>query len=527
MDMSYIRLISRGSFCANNWLSGVHVSDNDSESSNRVFEVIRVYTKNEVDPDLKPDKDCSEEMWCELIGKDGVKSERTYKNVVKNVFSALRSDNKSKIMMSWPGYTPVENASVSLIVNGIKSVLTPCCTKHKINEREDELSETLLETHDEDLECESSTIWMDRLPNLDLEFFYPYEGVLDERNPNDKVETERIMSEDSLDDDISQSRRPLISTMKPVLSNACWRTLNSAEVQNGFGILTHLESSWNAFPTAQIVDLFAEFLSQGAEYEGKSINVPHRTEMVFTYINLLTNSFYDEKRRVGATISSNLEDFLSLPARATNHDDERASVLHQTAQYLQFCSKTLRFVAQSLSGELKDTIRDIGQPTSPSMCYGKPFLSQFLMIDLNNSLKMAVRSTIGVLMRYGHWTNERAVKTADEQLCAKESQSCVNALGTIVCHIAFLFCLKEEISFANNRCCRIIEDAACYAINNFGLSSKRTNRRKTTWNDEKGKFKKDLMLRFILSLDTSYSRALQLELSQLFDVSDDIALVLG
>ena len=66
----------------------------------------------------------------------------------------------------------------------------------------------------------------------------------------------------------------------------------------------------------------------------------------------------------------------------------------------------------------------------------------------------------------------------DQQQCAVEAKACVQALCSIVSHVTWLYCAKEEIPFAHNDCCFLIRDAYNSELASFDLSSLLANGRK-------------------------------------------------
>ena len=519
--MSKIRLLSRGSYCASNWLVGASLSDTISISPETAnFEVITVHTKLGISPDLEPNTNFCNELWCEVKNSTGTNQEISYEIVAKQLFSGVRSTIKEKI---WPGYNPIINCSVALTFNGKSFVLS----SSSIEEIENE-------TETGDSIDDGGTLWMDRLPDLDFEHGNPFADLSKSSFSNDDREDMCVeMSQDTVPDSCDDNNfhelhvGPLESIMQPAISNSCWRALNSTEPHNGFGLLSHMKSSWNIIPSEKLADCFSNFLVHGPECEGNNIKEPHRTEMAFSYMNAVMGKLQNQSYQIKPK-AEELKEILLLPTKDYVHSgDMSESELYNLTQSLQFCSNRLSFVAKSLTLELKDIMK--GCVTNTHKLNDLPFVSQLLKTELRDSLRMPVRSAMVALLQHGHCLVDYAgpakrEMTPNEQLCAKESLSCVKSLGTIISNAAFLFCAREGIPFADERCCVSIKEAADDIIDTFDFSKVRT-KRKSAKNNEK--FKRDMELRFLLSLDTSFSRALQIRLSQLCDLSTEVMQILG
>lgn len=326
---------------------------------------------------------------------------------------------------------------------------------------------------------------------------------------------------------------PLCSAMNPTLANSCWRALNSSDIHNGFGALAHLESTWNVFPSDNLAESLSKFLVHGPEKDGSNIRQPYRTEMTFQYMNkVMTKSELDsQKQKIGLQQLDGLESFLAMPMNETKQFDRVKSSLSQThrlSKALQFCSNSLNFVATAMTMEMKSIISGAVQPTAKSL--GEMTLaSLFLMQDIRESLKMVVRYAMKFLLRHGYFLvgfpgeQNWSCESSQQQMCAKESQLCINAYGTIVVHAAWLFCASENISFGDESCCFLIYDIIDAELAELDYMSLTTKKKLSAKNREK--YKKDIKIRFLSSLTTDFSSKLQLELASHFNLSSEAKLL--
>jgi len=500
--------------------------------------IMRVYTKSGVDTDAAPGEDASHELWCKVRRAGGEEGEISYASAAKALFSKLHSDrqNIGKKVKIFPGYDLYRNGTVNIIVHGKRSVLSPSSI-----EGCGVLSPSSIEgcgslapkDHNIDMRMSSYR------PELGQD--NPFAAMAENKYSDDNADVDVEMSQDSssdfvVEDNSSRKTGPFVSAMHPTLANSCWRSLNSSEAHNGFAILMHLESAWNSLCSQKLSDFFSEFLIHGPKSEGTRIREPHRTELAFIYMEkVMVKLKLDQhqiKHHIGPSTAAKLEQILELPMSETvdaAYGKMSESETSRMAQALQFSSKSLGFVAKSITMELKDIVNGSVQPTE-KLVNSMPFVSLFLKTEIRDCLKMVVRSAMKSLLRHGHWLTgcpgegRRLCKTSHEQKCATETQSCIKAFGTIVSHAAWLHCAKEEIPFADASCCCIIQAAVESEVATIDFA--KMSEEKFSVKD-KDKYESDMKLRFIFSLNSTMSKELQMRLSELFDVSTEVRLVLA
>ena len=152
---------------------------------------------------------------------------------------------------------------------------------------------------------------------------------------------------------------------------------------------------------------------------------------------------------------------------------------------------------------------------------------------IRESLEITVRLTFQSWIRHGHWSygfmNEgrRICKSSDEQRCATEAKCCVNYLGEIVCFLAWLYCAEGEIQFAASDCCSVIADAMTSEIEKAGYGNLNMKSLHEPNGTMEQKYGKSIKLRFLLSLNTEFSRPLQLNIGQILTLSADLLTILG
>ena len=342
-----------------------------------------------------------------------------------------------------------------------------------------------------------------------------------------------ISFDDDDDEDPSNENGPVISDMQPSIANSCWRNLNSTEPQNGFSTLAHTLSSWKYMPNENLKASFSDFLTSGPMNENTKMHEPHRTELVFAYLEKVLGTISSDDccntRIVGPR---NLEELLSLTVSEASESYILTATdadMHRLARALQFCSKSLGYAAKAITIEMQRIVRGETEATRKILS-SMPFSSCFLQGNVRENLKLAVRNAAQLLVRHGHWLKafpgEDSKKDNNRfvQNCAIEVQNCLGALGILVSHATWLYCAREEVSFPDRDCCFLIKDVVeteLAKIDHSKISSKKKIGMKM-----KTKYATDLKLCFLFALDNNFSKDLQLELSKLFGLSKEVKLVL-
>jgi hypothetical protein len=369
--------------------------------------------------------------------------------------------------------------------------------------------------------------------------YNPFVAVFNNSPTHDEESMNLELSQDSFLDfsfqgDSSNTNGPLISEMYPALANSCWRALNSTEIHNGFGVLTHLESSWNVVPNDNLAESLSHFLMHGPKKEGTKIREPHRTEMSFLYLNkIISKPGLDrQKHQIGLQQEVSLESFLAMPMNETKpfvNGNTSESQSYRLSQALQFCSNSLNFVAKSITVEMEDIISGKVEPTTKILS-DMQFAPLFLKNNARQSLKMIVRYAMKFLLCHGHWLagspgeQNWVCKTSHEQKCAKESKMCANAYGAILSHVAWLFCASENIPFGDHSCCYLINDVINAELAVVDFKSLTIKKKLSAKNRDK--YKKDMKIRFLFSLTTNFSSNLQIELASHLNLSTEAMLIL-
>ncbi len=338
---------------------------------------------------------------------------------------------------------------------------------------------------------------------------------------------------------------PQNTNLNSALAKTCWRAFESTQPFDAYGMLVHMDTSWNISPNTQLATNMSVFLEKGPQSEDIQIQEPFRTELVTRYMNrvMLKTSEIDPQIRhqICPPDFAQLESLLSLPLNVDDKihvEDMSPPQIRRLAQSLHHSAKSLGRVGNSLANELSDVIGENDEVQTHDL-NGLPFTSLFWNNDplngngIRSSLKTTVQKATRCLLMHGHWLvghpNQAHLSSpmgSDQQQCAVESKACIKALCQIVCYISWLYCAKEEIAFAHNDCCFLIRDVYNAELASFDYSSLVTNGRKINA-QAKNSYRKQITVQFVLLLETTFSKNLLMRLSDLLKVSKEILLILG
>ena len=314
------------------------------------------------------------------------------------------------------------------------------------------------------------------------------------------------------------------SSIMPAVANSCLRAFNSSECDEGFAALMHVDSTWNFAPNKKLKAFLLSFMVNGPEHEGHQIRSELRTELAFKYMKRVhlrdedSHPTFDQMKQI-----------LELPLR--DNEDGILSTLtesktRQLSQTLHFCSQSLNALANIISLALQDILS--GKVKLTSDADRMPIIGHLISANVRDCLKMAVKCAVQTWLHHGCWLlgipgkGQRLHRTANEQMCENETHSLVKAYGTIVSHLACLFCVEEEIAFGDERCCFILCDVLDCELEKTARAIGKKRITSAAFNE----FKRNLKLRFVLSLGTDFSRDLQLQLSRLLDFECEVSLIL-
>lgn len=316
---------------------------------------------------------------------------------------------------------------------------------------------------------------------------------------------------------MSEERGVTPSVIMPAVANACLRTFNSSECDEGFGALMHLDSTWRFTTNMKLHNFLLSFMICSPQHEGHQMSSQLRTELAFKYMKRVQCRSCDNEDMHPTFVE--LKQILNLPTR-------------NDAQSLHFFSQSISCLAEIISFGLQDILNGNIKASTEMFNNRIPFIRHFIGCNIRDGLKTATTIAVVTLLRHGyllfgiHGENQTIHKSIEEQICANEMYSLVSAYGTIVSNLAFIFCVEEGA-----RCCFVIRNALECELDKTDFLKLRgvgAAGKKRITKDAINALKRQIKLRFIFSLSTftEFSRDLQRQLSRHFDLEREVSIVL-
>jgi len=351
---------------------------------------------------------------------------------------------------------------------------------------------------------------------------------------------EQNMSQDSMDCFDEEKSKESGYMMNPAMANSLWRALNTPEPHIGSGLLMQMESVLNTTPNTNLAQNLIEFVTRGNKKEGTHFHDPNRTELVSIYLRTMLGKLYKptyaSAPKIAPTTWTEVKEILSLPIFHIDNSTmvctcqtlQSSSTVRRLGLELQLSSKSLSFISKLFMKEIQ--LKNTGSYASVR---SQPLCKAILENTIRESLKVTVRLAMQSWIRHGHWLygfmNEgrRVCKSSDEQRCATEANCCLNYLGEFVCFVAWLFCAEEGIQFAAPDCCFVIMNAMEAELEKAyddALDMKSAREADTTMRE---KYVETVKFRFLLSLDTEFSRPLQMNLGTMLALSIDLSTIIS
>ena len=344
------------------------------------------------------------------------------------------------------------------------------------------------------------------------------------------------LSQDSFFESVEEKKQIKRSVeMPPMIGNYLWRALNSSQPQFGFGFLMHMSDAMNTIPNVTLSRNLSDFLSTGPLSDDIHFKDYRRTELIGIYMrHLLTKMSIQTSSRhntlnFAPSSWTDLEQILKLPLTEVEGDNLDSIKFSSSISFnkldksLQMSSNSLQVIGLILEVEVMSLKKN-----DMSQCINNPMVKLFLGNEIRNSLKSVVQIAMKCWVLLGHLLmNDQCNDKVDKSMrdhCASEAKSCLSSYGSIICHLARLYCVEEDIDYGSDDCCFIIRDAMMSELEQINYSLYLEPMKKATKKVKKS-ILSSLKLRFITSLDTHFSVPLQANMGEMMDLGNELSLL--
>lgn len=336
--------------------------------------------------------------------------------------------------------------------------------------------------------------------------------------------------------------KPRAKEMHSSMANALWSALNSAEPSSSAILLRHSVAFHHTLPNSALSQKMFNLMMTGPQNEGISFRDPNRMELAYDYMRLCLTSSH--RLDVGPNIASfspscweDVQHILAQPLQETEQmgtfhsikESVSTSAMRRLGEALHTAASGLSCIDELLKDELTDG-KEAGTTSNPRRLYMvNPTVRAALDANVREALKVAVRHAAQCWVRHGHFVigdgdDLLPAESADEDWCAMEAKRCLDSLGSIISHLAWLYCAEEGIELSDNDCSFIICDALRNELESLHQDSAdfgHIGKKKPSVASWK-KYSKRAKMWFILSLDNSFASPLQQNLAKMLSLSKDL-----
>ena len=336
------------------------------------------------------------------------------------------------------------------------------------------------------------------------------------------VEDHCTESQESCDNnDLALGKRKA-KDFPPGLANIIWSALNSQEPQTGGNLLRNALCVQNIVPPTNFTEKLMDLIKFGPQAEGSSVYFkdPLRTHIASSYACALASSHLvrkDGSAIFGPTSWDDVEVILSLSIDQT----ENAISGRRLAQGLQMAACGSNLLSVMLKNELFGIdLSSISLSFDSSALKLMPTVKILKSEGLRNVLKAVVRHTTACLVRHSKWILDHdvngfsSIERESLSCCASEAKDCLEAMGSVLCYTAWLFCVEEGIGIDHPNCAFVIKDEFLTELTRSIENLPEMSSRKQT------SFTKNVKLHFVTALIEEFAFPLQDSVGKMIGIGD-------
>eukprot|EP00978_Attheya_sp_CCMP212_P003978 scaffold8470_cov47-Attheya_sp.AAC.3 len=333
--------------------------------------------------------------------------------------------------------------------------------------------------------------------------------------------------------------RDRLREMNPSLADRAWRSLNSAEPHVGFGILEHMTVVHNAAQTASLGERLLDLLKSGPKSDGIVFCEPNRMELAVRYMKTLIKKSESVNSSAindfGPKSWDDFESFLSMPMIRAKpipealRETESVVTVRRLGIALNHSAGALEVMETLLSCQLQSFVENgnlDGYDITPISS---------IILQHTGTIREAMKTTLSwsarCLIRHLHWVSvplSSSISPSDRDAyrrCTQETQRCLDAFGSIVSHVVWLFCRKEGVSMHDRRCVFVVKDVILseleQCIPEFIPEPKKKRKQSASADLDS---RKDILLSYVLSLKSPATGHFKKALAKTFGIESEFSL---
>ena len=150
-----------------------------------------------------------------------------------------------------------------------------------------------------------------------------------------------------------------------------------------------------------------------------------------------------------------------------------------------------------------------------------PTVRMIKTYGVRSALKASVEQMTKCLVRHSRWIMDSGGielstnKSTSDESCCLESRICIDNLGSVVCAIAWLFCIEENVELKDPSVAFVIKDAFLVEMERAFEGVPEMNQQSTNM------FVRKCKIFFLMSLAEDFVVPLKITLAKMIGVDDD------
>jgi hypothetical protein len=251
---------------------------------------------------------------------------------------------------------------------------------------------------------------------------------------------------------ISLESKEAISELHPSLSKLFWRSVNSAEPDNGVSLLSELQFLYSIVPGKVMSKQIFELLIDGPESEGYSYFDPNKSEVVYEYAVKLVENYPGISLGPDWDAISRLYGRISKIRALDYGSHDTFCILQQVACALEYLLVLIENDLSTLKQFPKDEVRDFLRAKISFSFFMNP-------AGIRESLKQTVKLAMQFLILSEKATTNFNEEGEIHECCTRTALRCRKGLCKLTCLVSSLFCLYEGIDMESNDLSFLLKDA--------------------------------------------------------------------
>ena len=342
-----------------------------------------------------------------------------------------------------------------------------------------------------------------------------------------------------------------ILTMRPSVSNAFFRALDSSEPHMGELFLGHMATTHRRGPTAKTGQNLLRLIMNGPICEGTLFPDPNRLDHAKNYVDLMLAKPGRAKALVESFQISSWADLSGYLLRLLDRvyqveGDEKStnkSALVRVQNSLRVAAVLAELIANLFDLELEDNVSAVKKVHYASFRHGKVVKALLENPDgIRDSLKTITKIYTTALIECSHFIlsdpvivmttrisknmcDYEAIPSYIKDICFNNATILIGALGKILSYVAWIYCNEQRIGMNNVNLAIDMKNILTSEVDNTKFDPSPFLETKGSGIKNRANFYKEVKMEFVFGFDDSFAAKLQANLAKQLNISKEYTLI--